>query len=124
MLEAFDIEGRLEILSTILTKEIEILKIESSITNKVRTQINKSQREYYLKEQLRVIQEELGDEDMQQVDEMRAKLQKTPLNDEAREKVGKELDRLARTAPGTPETTVSRMRATACELSPSCRASS
>ena len=63
ILEAFDVEERLEILNTILTKEIEILKIENSITNKVRTQINKSQREYYLKEQLRVIQEELGEDE-------------------------------------------------------------
>ncbi len=96
VLEAFDIEERLEILSTILTKEIEILQIESSITNKVRTQINKSQREYYLKEQLRVIQEELG-EDEDSEDEIRnwlQQLKKLKLQPAVHEKVEKEIKRL------------------------------
>ena len=60
ILEAFDPEARLEILGDILTKEIEILNIEQDINIKVRSQINKVQREYYLKEQMRAIQEELG----------------------------------------------------------------
>ncbi len=96
ILEAFDIEERLELLNGILTKEIEILHIESSITNKVRTQINKSQREYYLKEQLRVIQEELG-EDEDSEDEIRSwleQLSKLKLQPAVHEKIEKEIKRL------------------------------
>jgi ATP-dependent Lon protease len=55
--------GRLEILNEILNKEIEILTIEQDINIKVRSQINKTQREYYLKEQMRAIQEELGQDE-------------------------------------------------------------
>jgi len=105
VLEAFDVEGRLEILSTILTKEIEILKIESSITNKVRTQINKSQREYYLKEQLRVIQEELG-EDEDSEDEIRKWLQqlkRLKLQPVVHEKVEKEIKRLRKISGNSAE---------------------
>jgi len=105
ILEAFDIEERLELLNTILTKEIEILKIESSITNKVRTQINKSQREYYLKEQLRVIQEELG-EDEDSEDEIRnwlEQLKKLKLQPAVHEKIEKEIKRLRKIQGGSAE---------------------
>ncbi len=110
ILEAFDIEERLEILSTILTKEIEILQIESSITNKVRTQINKSQREYYLKEQLRVIQEELG-EDEDSEDEIRNwlnQLKKLKLQPAIHEKVEKEIKRLKKIQGNSAEAGVIR----------------
>ena len=95
ILEAFDVEERLEILNTILTKEIEILKIENSITNKVRTQIHKSQRENYLKEQLRVIQEELGeDEDIEdEIQNWLKQLNKLKLQPAVHEKVEKEIKR-------------------------------
>lgn len=101
ILEAFDIEERLEILNDILTKEIEILHIESSITSKVRSQINKSQREYYLKEQLRVIQEELGeDEDSEdEISKWLSQLKKLKLSPTVHEKVEKEIKRL-RKIPG------------------------
>lgn len=105
ILEAFDIEERLELLNTILTKEIEILQIESSITNKVRTQINKSQREYYLKEQLRVIQEELG-EDEDSEDEIRSwleQLKKLKLQPAVHEKIEKEIKRLKKIQGGSAE---------------------
>jgi ATP-dependent Lon protease len=105
ILEAYDIEERLEILNTILTKEIEILKIENSITNKVRTQINKSQREYYLKEQLRVIQEELG-EDEDSEDEIRnwlQQLKKLKLQPAVHEKVEKEIKRLKKIQSNSAE---------------------
>ncbi|GAB1476706.1 endopeptidase La [Bacillota bacterium] len=96
ILEAFDIEERLEILNAILSKEIEILQIENSITSKVRTQINKNQREYYLKEQLRVIQEELGeDEDSEdEILKWLKQLKKLKLQPFVHEKVEKEIRRL------------------------------
>lgn len=105
ILEAFLIEERLEILNDILTKEIEILQIESSITNKVRTQINKNQREYYLKEQLRAIQEELG-EDEDSEDEVRKwlmQLKKLKLKPAIHEKVEKEIRRLRKIQSNSAE---------------------
>ncbi len=105
ILEAFAIEERLEILNGILRKEIEILHIESSITNKVRTQINKNQREYYLKEQLRVIQEELG-EDEDSEDEIRKwlkELKRLKLQASVHEKVEKEIRRLRKIQGGSAE---------------------
>ena len=60
LLEILDPKERLEALNSILTKEIEILNIEQDISSKVKSQINKNQREYYLREQMRAIQEELG----------------------------------------------------------------
>lgn len=105
ILEAFDVEERLEILSEILTKEIEILHIENTITNKVRTQINKSQREYYLKEQLRVIQEELGeDEDAEdEIKEWLKQLKKLKLSPAIAEKVEKEIKRLKKIQSSSAE---------------------
>ena len=60
LLEIFDPKERLEELNNILALEIEILNIEQDISSKVKSQINKNQREYYLREQMRAIQEELG----------------------------------------------------------------
>ena len=60
LLETLDPKKRLERLNTILLREIEILNIEQDISSKVKSQINRNQREYYLREQMRAIQEELG----------------------------------------------------------------
>ncbi len=105
ILEAFDIEERLEILNAILSKEIEILQIENSITSKVRTQINKNQREYYLKEQLRVIQEELGeDEDSEdEILKWLKQLKKLKLQPMVHEKVEKEIRRLRKIQSSSAE---------------------
>lgn len=105
ILEAFDVERRLEILSAILHKEIEILNIEHAITSKVRTQINKSQREYYLKEQLRVIQEELG-EDIEiedEINEWLKQLKKLKLPSAISKKVEKEIKRLTKIQSASAE---------------------
>ncbi|MDD2216315.1 MAG: endopeptidase La [Eubacteriales bacterium] len=105
ILEAFDIERRLEILSAILHKEIEILNIEHAITSKVRTQINKSQREYYLKEQLRVIQEELGEEVEieDEINDWLKQLKKLKLPSAISKKVEKEIKRLTKIQPASAE---------------------
>lgn len=105
ILEAWEIEARLELLSQILTKEIEILQIENTITNKVRTQINKSQREYYLKEQLRVIQEELGEDEVyeDEINEWLKQLKKLKLAPATAEKVEKEIKRLKRIQSSSAE---------------------
>lgn len=60
LLETFDVTDRLELLNNILSREIEVMKLEHDISSKVKVQMNKNQREYYLREQMRAIQEELG----------------------------------------------------------------
>ncbi|MDD3350405.1 MAG: LON peptidase substrate-binding domain-containing protein, partial [Eubacteriales bacterium] len=105
VLEAFDIEKRMEILSAILNKEIEILNIEHAITSKVRTQINKNQRDYYLKEQLRVIQEELGEEgDIDdEIEQWLKQLKKLKLPSAIAKKVEKEINRLSKIQSSSAE---------------------
>ncbi|MDR0852052.1 MAG: endopeptidase La [Clostridiales Family XIII bacterium] len=105
ILEAFDPEVRLERINDILTKEIEIIKIEQDINKKVRNKINKSQREYYLREQMRTIQEELGDDELIE-DEIRDWLQQLndlKLNEKIHAKIEKEIKRLSKIQPSSAE---------------------
>lgn len=108
ILEEFDIEKRLETLCGILIRETELAEIEKKVQSRLKKQIDKNQKDYYLREQIKAIQEELGDRDETYVEDLRRRVAETPLNDEAREKASRELDRLARMAPGTPEIGVSR----------------
>ncbi|MBM7582329.1 ATP-dependent Lon protease [Caldicoprobacter guelmensis] len=105
ILEAFDPQERLEKLYGILTREIQILEIERKINQRVKKQIDKLQREYYLREQLKAIQKELGEKDGigEEVEEYRRKIEEAHLPEEAYEKAMKELDRLYRMPPGSPE---------------------
>lgn len=105
ILEAFDPEKRLRLLNDILSKEIEILKIEQDINKKVRSKINKSQREYYLREQIRTIQEELGEDELIE-DEIRDwldTLQKLELSEKIHAKIEKEIKRLSKIQPSSAE---------------------
>ena len=108
ILEEIDVEKRLEKLCEILIRETELAGIEKQVQSRLKKQIDKNQKDYYLREQIKAIQEELGDKDATDVEDLRKRLSETPLNDEAREKAEKELDRLSRMAPGTPEIGVSR----------------
>jgi len=108
ILEEIDVESRLEALCAILIRETQLADIEKQVQSRLKKQIDKNQKDYYLREQIKAIQEELGDKDATDVEDLRRKLSETPLNDEAREKAEKELDRLSRMAPGTPEIGVSR----------------
>lgn len=105
ILEAYDPEDRLEILSEILSKENEILTIEQDINIKVRSQINKSQREYYLREQMRAIQEELGQDEAieDEIATWMSQLKKLKLSPKITEKVEKEIKRLSRIQPSSAE---------------------
>lgn len=105
VLEAYDPQQRLEILNELINKEIEILTIEQDINIKVRKQINKVQREYYLKEQMRVIQEELGqDESLEdEIDDWMKQLKKLKLPAKIAEKVEKEINRLTKIQPSSAE---------------------
>ena len=110
ILEEFDILKRLELLYKILLEEIDILKIEKKITLRVKKQMNKVQKEYYLREQLKAIQKELGeDEDISSEAEVyREKLKKIKAPKETKEKIAKEIDKFARMSPQSPDSSVVR----------------
>jgi ATP-dependent Lon protease len=110
ILDEFNPVRRLEKLLRILTEEIEILKIEKDINIKVRKQIDKMQREYYLREQMKAIQNELGEKEgiTGEVEEYRKKINQLGLEKESETKVLKELDRLLKLPPSSAESGVIR----------------
>ncbi|MBO2516476.1 MAG: endopeptidase La [Clostridiales bacterium] len=108
LLEQETVGKRLEMLYNVLNKESQLAEIEAKIQGKLRESLDKGQKDYYLREQIRVIQEELGDTDSAEQDELKKKAEQLPLNDEAKQKIDKELERLSRMAPGSPDITVSR----------------
>ncbi|HZC04444.1 MAG TPA: endopeptidase La [Ktedonobacterales bacterium] len=108
LLETLDPLARLEKVCVSLGNEIEIRELENKIRQKVRHQVDKNQREYYLKEQLRAIQEELGGDQASEIRELRDRVTQKHLPEEARAKVSKELDRLERMPPHSAEQVVLR----------------
>ena len=110
LLEIPDATRRLQKLSVELAAELDVLELESRIQFQVQEEIDKSQREYFLREQMRVIQSELGEADpqSQEVAELRTKIAETPFPEEARKSAEKELSRLSGMAPIAPETGVIR----------------
>jgi ATP-dependent Lon protease len=108
VLETFQMNARLEKLSTVLQREIEILDMDRSIRQRVRQQIDRRQKEFYLKEQMRVIQEELGGEEAQlsELDEMRQRIRGLELAEAIEDRLLKDIDRLERMPPGSPEISV------------------
>ena len=108
ILEEASVAARLETLCGILARETELAGIEKQVQGRVKKQIEKNQKDYYLREQIRAIQEELGDDQASENDDLRERLRKLPLSEEARDKAERELDRLSRMAPGTPEISVSQ----------------
>lgn len=110
ILEAFDFYERLEILHQILQEEIELLRIEDKINQRVRKQISKIQKEYYLKEQMKAIQKELGEDDelSNEIEEYEYKINKLKMPKEVKEKALKEVDRLSRTPSHSAEVGVIR----------------
>src|SRR6266702_2475023 len=108
LLETLDPLERLEKICVIMGNEIEILELEATIRSRVRSQVDRTQKEFYLREQLRAIQEELGMEISTEVDELRARLNEKSLPAEVATKVRKEIDRLERTPPQSAEIAVLR----------------
>ena len=94
----------------LLTRETEILKLENKISSKVKTQMNKSQREYYLREQMRAIQEELGggEDTGSEAEEWRKRLKKLRLDPAVVKKIEKEIDQFTKMSGSSPEATVTR----------------
>jgi ATP-dependent Lon protease len=110
ILEAVDIAKRLEKLCAILARELEIVELERKINVRVRKQMEKTQKEYYLREQIKAIQRELGDKDdrMAEGEEYREKIAKAKLPKEVEEKALKELERLEKMPPMAAEAAVVR----------------
>jgi ATP-dependent Lon protease len=108
VLETYQMAERLEKLSSVLQREIEILDMDRSIRQRVRQQIDRRQKEFYLKEQMRVIQEELGGEESHgsELDELRDKVKGLELEAAVEERLLKDVDRLERMPPGSPEISV------------------
>jgi len=108
LLETLDPVARLEKICVIMGNEIEILELEATIRGRVRSQVDRTQKEFYLREQLRAIQEELGMETTSEANELRERLGQKALPAEAEAKVRKEIDRLERTPPQSAEIAVLR----------------
>lgn len=110
LLETFDPKERLARLVPLLTKEISILELGAKIRDQVKGEIDKTQREYLLREQMKAIQKELGelDEKTAEINELKDKIEKAKMPKAVREVALKEVDRLARMPPAAAEYTVSR----------------
>ena len=110
MLERSSVRERLDFLHTELAKELEVLELRSKIQNQVQEEVGKSQREYFLREQLRAIQRELGesDDNQREIEELRKKIEASGMPEEARKEADRELGRLSRMSPAAAEYTVTR----------------
>jgi ATP-dependent Lon protease len=110
LLETSDVKVRLKTLVEMLAKEAEVLELGSKIQSEVQSELGKTQREYYLREQMKAIQKELGegDERSHEIAELRAKIEAAGMSEEAHREATRELDRLAKMPPAAAEYTVSR----------------
>ncbi len=110
ILETVDVEERLKNLLEMLVKEVRVLELTSKVQTEVNTELSKNQREYYLREQLKAIQRELGEGDDrgEELDDIRLKIDQANLPAEALKEVNREYDRLRRLNPGSPEYSVAR----------------
>ena len=109
-LETFDPSERLDKIASILNRELEIMMVEKKIRGQVRKQMEQIQKEYYLREQMKAIQKELGDDEnrIEETEELKEAIIKAGMTDDAREKAQKELAKLVRTPSQSPEAQVSR----------------
>ncbi len=110
VLETIDVQNRLRALLEMLSREVRVLELTSKVQSEVTTELSKSQREYYLREQLKAIQRELGEgEDRaEELEEIRTRINDSGMSAEALREVNREYDRLRRMNPGSPEFTVAR----------------
>jgi ATP-dependent Lon protease len=110
LLETFSVRKRLESLISELTKEREVLDLRSKIQDQVQEQVNQSQREFLLREQMKAIQKELGESDdgAAEIDELRKKVEESGMSAEAKKECERELKRLAKMTPASAEYMVAR----------------
>ncbi len=110
LLETFSVKKRLENLINELTKEREVLDLRNKIQDQVQEQVNQSQREFLLREQMKAIQKELGESDdgVAEIDELRKKVEESGMSAEAKKECDRELKRLAKMTPASAEYMVAR----------------
>jgi ATP-dependent Lon protease len=110
LLKTTDVVERLKIVSTFLGRQIEILELKGKIQSEVKSEMDKTQREYILREQLKAIQRELGEDDPQQaeINELRDKVEAAGMPDEVKARALKEVDRMSRIPSASPEVGVIR----------------
>jgi len=110
LLETFSVRKRLESLISELTKEREVLDLRNKIHDQVQEQVNQSQREFLLREQMKAIQKELGESDdgQAEIDELRKKVEESGMTAEAKKECDRELKRLAKMTPASAEYMVAR----------------
>ncbi len=110
LLETADIRTRMDSLNRILTKELEVLELGSKIQSQVQSEVGKGQREYFLREQMKAIQKELGegDEQAKEIDELRAKTEAARMPADVKKEATRELDRLSKMPVAAAEYTVAR----------------
>ena len=110
LLETFETEKRMDRVITHLNKEIQVLELSNKIQSEVKGEMDKAQREYFLREQLKAIQKELGESDdrQEEFEELKKKIKAAGMPDEVQKTAFKELKRMSRMSPGAAEYTVSR----------------
>lgn len=110
ILEELDVEKRLEVVTKLLSNELQVLQLGSKIQTQVETEMSKTQRDYYLREQMKAIRSELGEEDeiTREVRQLREKMQSMNLPEAAKTAATRELERLEKMPPGAAEYTVAR----------------
>ena len=110
VLQTLDVRARLDLLNRLLIKELEVLELGSKIQSQVQSEVGKNQRDYFLREQLKAIQKELGEGDDQtrEIEELRTKLEAAGLPDAVKKEALRELDRLSKMPPAAAEYTVAR----------------
>jgi ATP-dependent Lon protease len=110
VLETLDVRGRMDTLNRLLIKELEVLELGSKIQSQVQSEVGKNQREYFLREQMKAIQKELGESDDQakDIEELRDKIEAAGMPESVKKEALRELDRLAKMPVAAAEYTVSR----------------
>jgi ATP-dependent Lon protease len=110
VLETLDVRARMDLLNRLLIKEMEVLELGSKIQSQVQSEVGKNQREYFLREQLKAIQRELGEDDDQakEIEELRTKIQAAGMPEAVLKEATRELERLAKMPVAAAEYTVSR----------------
>jgi ATP-dependent Lon protease len=110
LLETINVADRLRMVSQFLAKQIEVLELKGRIQSEVKSEMDKTQREYILREQMKAIQKELGEDDpaVAEAGELRTKVEESAMPDEVKEKALKEVDRLSRIPSASPEQGVIR----------------
>ncbi|HSW42668.1 MAG TPA: endopeptidase La [Patescibacteria group bacterium] len=110
LLETIDVVERLKLCSAFLARQVEVLELKGKIQSEVKSEMDKTQREYILREQLKAIQRELGEDDPQQAEihELREKVESSGMPEEVRARALKEIDRMSRIPSASPEVGVIR----------------